>query len=94
MAKIIKLTPEYLEEVRQDFEAALAGMKLSDGKINFTKTFGTINRKATVFFTEIAWQKMQALLPSRFTAVQGNSNTAVKLTGIQLQKLSKGFIFL
>lgn len=62
MAKIIKLTPEYLEEVRQDFEAALAGMKLSDGKINFTKTFGTINRKATVFFTEMAWQKMQALI--------------------------------
>ena len=62
MAKIIKLTPEYLEEVRADFELALQGMKLADGKINFTKTFGTINRKATVFFTEMAWQKMQALV--------------------------------
>lgn len=62
MAKIIKLTPEYLEEVRADFELALQGMKLADGKINFTKTFGSINRKATVFFTEMAWQKMQALV--------------------------------
>lgn len=62
MAKIIRLTPEYLEEARQDFEAALAGLKLSDGKISFTKTFGTLNRKAKVFFTEMAWQKMQALI--------------------------------
>ena len=44
MAKIIKLTPEYLEEVRADFELALQGVKLADGKINFTKTFGSINR--------------------------------------------------
>lgn len=62
MAKIIKLTPEYLEEARRDFEIALAGLKLSDGKISFTKTFGQVNRKATVFFTEMAWQKMQALI--------------------------------
>lgn len=62
MAKIIKLTPEYIDEVRRDFENALKGIKLSDGKIYFSKTFGGINRKATVYFTYEAWAKMQALI--------------------------------
>ena len=62
MAKIIKLTPEYLDEVRRDFETMLNGLKVSDGKITFTKTFTSIQRKATVYYTEIAWQKMQTLI--------------------------------
>lgn len=62
MAKIIKLTPDCLTEIRKDFEAALAGAKLSDGRINFTKSFGVIQRKATVYFSEIAWLKMQTLI--------------------------------
>lgn len=62
MAKIIKLTPDCLTEIRKDFEAALAGAKLSDGKISFTKSFGTIQRKATVYFSEVAWLKMQTLI--------------------------------
>ena len=62
MAKIIKLTPEYLEEVRRDFEESLNNIKLADGKISFTKTLGDVNRKATVYFTETAWDKMQALI--------------------------------
>ena len=62
MAKIIKLTPEYLEEVRHDFEASLRGLKIADGKITFTKTFTSIQRKATVYYTETAWQKMQTLI--------------------------------
>lgn len=62
MAKIIKLTPDVLDEIKRDFEEELAKAKLSDGKFNFSKTFGSITRKASVNFTEKAWQKMQALI--------------------------------
>lgn len=62
MAKIIKITPECMDEIRKDFEDALSSAKLSDGKINFTKSFGNIKRDATVYFTELAWLKMQTLI--------------------------------
>lgn len=62
MSKMIKLTPECLAEIREDFELSLQGAKIADGKINYTKSFGYINRKATVYFTEMAWLKMQTLI--------------------------------
>lgn len=62
MSKIIKMTPEYLDEVRQDFEKALRLTKLADGKLNFTKTFSAGDRKATVYFTAEAWAKMVMLI--------------------------------
>ena len=62
MAKIIKITPECKEELRKEFEVALSNVKLSDGKLNYTKSFGNIKRDATVFFTKLAWSKMQALI--------------------------------
>jgi len=62
MAKIIKMTPECIDELSKEFVTALSGLKLSDGKVNYTKSFGNIDRKATVFFTKIAWDKMQALV--------------------------------
>lgn len=62
MAKIIKLTPECLDELRREFEVALRNVKLSDGKLNYTKSFSTIKREATVYFTHMAWEKMQALI--------------------------------
>lgn len=62
MSKLIKVTQEYLDEVRKDFEEVLTSGKFSDGKITFTKTVGTINRKAKVLFTPDAWRKMQALV--------------------------------
>lgn len=62
MSKIIKMTSQNLEEIRKDFEEALKGVKLSDGKINFTKTFGSIQRKATLYFTELAYLKMLTLV--------------------------------
>lgn len=62
MAKIIKITPDCLAEIRKDFEETLSSAKLSDGKISFSKSFGNIKRDATVFFTHEAWQKMQALI--------------------------------
>lgn len=62
MSKLIKLTQECLEQCKQEFVDALASAKLSDGKINYTKTFGNIERKAIVYFTEMAWLKMQILV--------------------------------
>lgn len=62
MSKLIKLTSEHLEQCRREFDDALLNYKISDGKINFTKTFGAIDRKAVVKFTEIAWLKMQTLV--------------------------------
>ena len=62
MAKIIRLTPEYLNQIREEFETSLRSMKLADGKLSFSKSFGSIDRKATVYFTDMAWQKMQALI--------------------------------
>lgn len=62
MSKPIKLTEVYLEELRRDFEKALALTKLSDGKLNFTKTFTIADRKATIYFTAEAWTKMVLLI--------------------------------
>lgn len=62
MSKNIKITDESLNEVRKAFEEALSTGKFSDGKITFTKTLGIVNRKATIFFTELAWLKMQTLI--------------------------------
>lgn len=62
MSKPIKMTPEYLQQCRDDFEKALATTKLADGKITFTKTFTMEAKKASVHFTSLAWRKMTALL--------------------------------
>lgn len=62
MSRIIKLTPESIEECIKEFKNDLASSKMVDGKINFSKTFGVISRKATIYFSELAWMKMQALV--------------------------------
>lgn len=66
MSKYIKMTPEFKEECRvafmAEFEKALSANKFSDGKLSFTKSFGTLNRKAHIYFTEVAWLKTTALL--------------------------------
>lgn len=62
MSKVIKLTPEHIKECMAEFEKDLTSSKWADGKINFSKTIGTISRKAKIFFTEEAWMKMQALV--------------------------------
>lgn len=61
MSKLIRLTPENIEEIKAEFEKALTGA-IPDGRINFQKSFGAIQRKAELRFTEIAWYKMQALI--------------------------------
>ena len=62
MSKIIKLTPEHIKECMTEFEKDLTSSKWADGKVNFSKTIGTISRKAKIYFTEVAWMKMQALI--------------------------------
>lgn len=62
MSKPIRMTPEIMEECRKDFEKALAMARLSDGKLNFTKTFTGDARKAVVCFTPEAWAKMVMLI--------------------------------
>ena len=62
MSKPIKMTQEFLDECRKDFEKALELTKLADGKLSFTKTFTIPGQKATVYFTAEAWEKMLALI--------------------------------
>lgn len=62
MSKIIRMTQEYKDQCRIDFEKALENAKLADGKISFTKTFSIDKQKATVYFTAEAWTKMLMLL--------------------------------
>ena len=62
MAKIIKITAEYIEQCKQEFATALKSYKLSDGKLTYSKSFTASDRKAKVYFTSEAWEKMQALI--------------------------------
>lgn len=62
MSKVIKLTQEHIQECAKEFEEKLKNGKFPDGRISFTKTLGTISRKATLYFTEMAWLKMQTLI--------------------------------
>ena len=62
MSKPIKMTEQYMNECRADFEKALLLTKLADGKLNFTKVFSIADNKATVYFTGEAWAKMVMLL--------------------------------
>lgn len=62
MSKIIKLTQEYIDECKKEFEILLSKSKFVDGKISFQKNIEPVERKATVFFTQEAWLKMKALI--------------------------------
>lgn len=62
MSRLIKMTPEYMDECRAEFEKALSLAKLSDGKLNYTKVFGSGDKKAVVYFTVTAWTKMVLLI--------------------------------
>lgn len=64
MSKMIKITPDCIEECKREFEKALAEMVLSDGKITFSKTFGVLKRRAKLRFTEAAYLKMTQLVMS------------------------------
>lgn len=62
MSKLIKMTPEYSKLLCSEFAEILKNTKLWDGKINYSKTFNSLERKALLNFTETAWIKMKALV--------------------------------
>ena len=62
MAKIIKITEDLINEVRDDFELALEHSKMSDGKFEFKKSFDNIDEECIVYFEEKAYLKMQLLV--------------------------------
>ena len=62
MAKVIRMTPEYIDELKRDFEQTLRTAKLSDGKLSFTRSVGAVKRSAVVYYTRSAWAKQQALI--------------------------------
>lgn len=62
MSKIIKITPEHIEKAKTEFDKYLASAKLLDGKISFSSALTTSDAKAVLYFTEIAWLKMQTLI--------------------------------
>lgn len=62
MSKIIKLADHNIEEICKDFRNFLNQTKISDGKIQYTKSFKNSDAKATLYFTETAWVKMITLV--------------------------------
>ena len=62
MSKPIKITPEYREQALREFAEALLRMKMSDGKISYSKPLEDSSRRATVLFTPQAWMKMYMLI--------------------------------
>lgn len=62
MAKYIKISPEHFDEIKRSFEEMLATGKFADGKVSFSRTIGTVKRSAQIYFTEVAWLKMQTLI--------------------------------
>lgn len=62
MSKIIKITPEIFNGIIEDFKKTLGNLKMSDGKISFSRLFDVVERTAELRFTETAWLKMQALI--------------------------------
>lgn len=85
MSKIISLTPELiaqcrteffaaLEKAKQEFDQQLTQNKISGGKIDFSfgryvRSFDQADRKATVYFSELAWIKMTSLIREFSTEV-------------------------
>jgi len=64
MSRPIVMTEEMKATVQQDFTAMLDGLKLSDGKINFSKAFKYKGETATatLWITPLAYRKTLALV--------------------------------
>lgn len=62
MSKILRITTREKENLREQFEKFLAEMKVASGKATFSPILPGANRKAKLYFSEIAWLKMQTLI--------------------------------
>ena len=62
MSKYIKFTPELIDKMRQEFDAALSSAKMVGGEFTFKKTLSNVDAKATLRFTDHAFLKMFTLV--------------------------------
>lgn len=62
MSKIIRMTPEMIEEAKARFESRIKNMNCVDGKISYTDTFVATGEKAVLWYTPDAYAKTIALI--------------------------------
>lgn len=62
MSRPIKITDEYRAAALREFAEALLRMRMTDGKISYTRELVNTSRRATVYFTPSAWMKMYMLI--------------------------------
>lgn len=62
MSKYIKLTDEVKTSIIDEFARTIGLIKMSDGKVVFSKTLNDIGEKATLYYTEEAWMKSKLLI--------------------------------
>ena len=62
MSKILRITNQEKENLREQFEKFLAEIKITSGKATFSPTLPGADRKAKLYFSEVAWLKMQTLI--------------------------------
>lgn len=69
MSKYVKLTAQQKQDYAREFLESLNSAKMSNGKITFEKSLPIIDRKATLYFTPLAWDKMKSLVDNFETEV-------------------------
>lgn len=62
MSKYIKLTDDVKASIIEEFARTIGLIKMSDGKVLFSKTLSDIGEKATLYYTEEAWMKSELLI--------------------------------
>ena len=62
MSKYIKATPEIEEKIREEFEKAVKGIKMAEGKFSFSVTFMNEKKSAVIYYSPLAWEKQNAIL--------------------------------
>lgn len=77
MSKIIRITDDILDGIKNEFCNLLETGKFPDGKIEFSKSLATVDKKAKVYVSEIAWLKMWTLI-SEFEKEVAWHGTAVR----------------
>lgn len=62
MSRRIKITPEDIALMQQEFAEAVQKANITDGKVSYTKEFKSDDKKASVVFTPEAYEKMFMLI--------------------------------
>lgn len=64
MSKYIKFTPDLIDTLRKEFEAAVSSAKIVGGEFTFRRSLSNVDAKATLRFTDHAFLKMFTLVQS------------------------------